>query len=369
MKKLAKKEVKNTPKNEKTKKIQFNKNTLITIGIVVVSLIAILVGYFLIGGKEDVAKPKEESKPVVNEVEEPKELQIVNLESTSRPYAVMVENSSTARPYHSGLQDAYIIYEIIVEGGISRYLALFRDVDTARIAGIRSARHYYLDYAMENDAYFIHWGASTQARSDLNILNIDSYEVYHNKYAFYDYSLPVANENSTFTTMSELKDAIATTSYRSSLEGGLLLDYSVESVKLEEDSKVANNVSIYYSSSNVSGFTYNEETKTYMHSVNNKSHNDYVTGEQYNFKNIITYKVTNYTLDDPENKGRQGLENVGSGTGYYITEGFAVSIKWSKSSREAQTEYTLADGTPLIVNDGNTYIAIQPTGQTLNIGE
>ncbi len=352
---------------KRVKKPLMRKENLIVIIIVsIIALIGLLVGYFVIGSSEE---SEEKSNSVMKEdvVSETKEVSIVDLESTSRPFAVMVENSSTARPYHSGLQDAYIIYEIIVEGGITRYLALFRDVDTARIAGVRSARHYYLDYAMENDAYFIHWGASTQARSDLNILDIDSYEVYHDKYAFYDYSLPVANENSTYTTMTKLYNAIATTSYRSTLEGGLLLDYSADSVELKDDSKIANNVSINYSSSNVSEFTYNEDTKTYMQSINNKAHTDYVTGDQYNFKNIITYKVTNYTLDDPENKGRQGLENIGSGTGYYITEGAAVPIKWSKSSREAQTIYTLQDGTPLVVNDGNTYIAIQPTDQTLEI--
>ena len=61
------------------------------------------------------------------------------------------------------------------------------------------------------------------------------------------------------------------------------------------------------------------------------------------------------------------MSNVGSGEGYYITEGFAVPITWSKDSRSAKTIYKLKDGTELKVNDGNTYIQIQPKGQTLNI--
>ena len=43
--------------------------------------------------------------------------------------------------------------------------------------------------------------------------------------------------------------------------------------------------------------------------VNNKEHKDYVTEEQYTFKNIITYKVKNYTLDDVENKLNAKVRN------------------------------------------------------------
>lgn len=64
----------------------------------------------------------------------------------------MINNISVARPLQSGLQDAYLMYEIIVEGGITRYMALFMDQNTTRIGSIRSARHYFLDYALENDA-------------------------------------------------------------------------------------------------------------------------------------------------------------------------------------------------------------------------
>ena len=65
--------------------------------------------------------------------------------------------------------------------------------------------------------------------------------------------------------------------------------------------------------------------------------------------------------------GRQQLENIGSGEGYYISNGYAVKIKWKKDSRSGQTTYTYLDGTEIKVNDGNTYIQIQPKGQKLEI--
>ena len=66
---------------------------------------------------------------------------------------------------HAGLQDAYITYEILAEGGITRLMALFKDKDTAKIGSVRSARPYYLDYALENDAIYVHYGWSDQAKS------------------------------------------------------------------------------------------------------------------------------------------------------------------------------------------------------------
>ncbi len=345
------------------KKFLKNKKTLILLSVLIVAVFGLLIGLFVFNNNEETEKKQETEKQT-----SAKEIQIVDINSTTRPYAVMIENSSTARPYHAGLQDAYILYEIVVEGGISRYLGLFKDVDTERISGVRSARHYYLDYAIENDAYYIHWGASTPARNDLNYMDIDSYEVYNNKYAFYDTSLPVSSENSTYTSMAELKSAIATTGYRSELNKDLLLNYTAEEL---DESKLegaisANEVKINYSNSNIPSFSYNTETKTYNHFINSAPHNDYITGNQYNFKNIITYQVYNYDMPN-EIKGRQELNNVGSGTGYYISEGYAIPINWSKESRESQTIYTYTDGTELIVNDGNTYISIQPQDQPLVI--
>ena len=87
-----------------------------------------------------------------------RELKIVDEDSISRPYAVMINNHSKARANHAGLQDAYIVYEAIVEGGLTRMMAIFKDKDTARIGSVRSSRHYFLDYALENDAIYVHFG-------------------------------------------------------------------------------------------------------------------------------------------------------------------------------------------------------------------
>ena len=300
-------------------------------------------------------------------------LNIVDLNSKSRPYAVMINNINIARKYQSGLQDAYIIYELIAEGGITRMLALFKDQETARIGTVRSARHYYLDYVLENDAIYVHWGWSPQAESDISSLGIQNINglKYGNTYFWKDDAIRkqgVGTEHTAYTSMEKLKTATEKLNYRAETDQDLLFNYSPEEVDLSslEGAISTTSIDINYSSSTKNHYDYDSETKTYLRSVNGTKHTDYVTKKQYSFKNIIVYQADNVSISG-DNKGRQDLKNIGTGEGYFITDGYAVPIKWTKKDRKSQTVYTLNDGTEITLNDGNTFIQIQPKGQTLSI--
>lgn len=342
---------------------------------IVISVILILallgVGIFAFLKFRPTKDNKENNKAKPNKVVEPqKKLSIVDVNSKSRPFAVMINNHPTARKYHAGLQDAYIVYELIVEGGLTRYMAVFKDQDTTKIGSVRSSRHYFLDYAMENDAYYVHWGWSPQAQSDISTYKINNINglTYEGTYFYRDKSLGISLEHTGFTKMEMLKKAVEKLKYRTETNKDLLLSYSVDSVDYSKLNNVidANNVSIKYSGSVVTSYEYDNVNKVYKRFVNNAVHKDHVTGNQYTAKNIITYQVSNSTISG-DAKGRQEFNNVGSGTGYLITEGKAIPIKWSKKSRSEQTKYMYEDGTEIKVNDGNTFIQIQPTGQTLTI--
>ena len=75
----------------------------------------------------------------------------------------------------------------------------------------------------------------------------------------------------------------------------------------------------------------------------------------------------NYTLDDSENKGRQGLKNIGTFKGYYITDGKAIEIECTKNARDEQTAYKDLNGKEIEVNDGNTFVNICPIDAKLVI--
>src|SRR5574344_2605145 len=185
---------------------------------------------------------------------------IINPDSDSRSYAVMINNHSAARAHHAGLQDAYVIYELIVEGGMTRYLALFKDQDTARIGSVRSSRPYYLDYALENDAIYVHWGWSPQAQSDISTLGINNINglTWEGTYFYRDRSLNVSLEHTGFTTMDMLKSATERLKYRSTSYKKKLLNYSVNTVDLsnKENSEKADTVLITYSNSVTDKYIY-----------------------------------------------------------------------------------------------------------------
>ncbi len=334
-----------------------------TISIILVIGVALLL---LLGSKKDSTLPKITKKNSKTPTIE-SNLKIVDLNSKTRPYAVMINNLGVARPLQSGLQDAMIIYEMIVEGGLTRYMAVFQDQNTERIGSIRSARHYFLDYALENDAIYVHHGNSPQAAADFKTLNIDRISVDASKTGWRDKSLNVSTEHTLFTSIAKLNNGLG--NKRKTRNKDFLLNYSETPIDLstKEGAIKANNIEITYSGSVKTSYEYDESAQNYKRSVNGKAHTDYVTKKQYTFKNIITYQVSNTSLNDGSGKDRQTLDNIGSGEGYYITNGYAVPITWSKSSRSSQTVYKYKDGTEIDVNDGNTFIQIQPKGKNLII--
>ena len=135
--------------------------------LIVLMLCLLLTGC---GKKEVKEKPKGEVKePAIEE----KKISIIDMDSNSRPYAVVINNYPSAAKVQAGLNDAYIVYEFPIEGGITRSLALFKDKTDVKVGTIRSARQNYIDYAMENDAIFVHFGWNVPAQNDIKTWKID----------------------------------------------------------------------------------------------------------------------------------------------------------------------------------------------------
>lgn len=343
------------------------KKKKLKIAIVIVLLLIIGVLAFFALTKKDAPVKKVKKKKITKEEEK---IKIVDLSSTERPYAVMINNNKAVWGYQTGVSDAYITYEIVVEGGITRMMAVFKDKNTAKIASVRSSRHYYLDYALENDAIYAHIGWSPQAESDIRSLGINNLNADNSSAFTWDNTLRISREHRAYTTMEKLKAAAEKRGYRTTSDKKLLLKYQAKPLDLSkyEGAIAANTVRIPYSKSHLTSYSYDPENKVYKRYQNNTEHKDMVTKQQYTAKNIITYKVHNYTLNDGSGKDRQGLNNIGSGEGYFISEGYAIPITWEKTSRSSQTIYKVkATGKELVVNDGNTFIQIQPDIQTLTI--
>ncbi|MEG1141389.1 MAG: DUF3048 domain-containing protein [Clostridia bacterium] len=264
--------------------------------------------YYINKDKENKIENKtEEKKPIVDNVK------IVNVNSKTRPYAVSIDNLSSARP-QSGLNKAYIVYEIIVEGDVTRLLALFKDVDVSKIGPVRSARMNFVDYALENGAILTHFGGNERAYSDINKYNLNNIDGINLSSEFVRDNKRYAPHN-VFTSTKKLNNYIVN-KYLDTTNKGLLFKYTtLYNIENEENKKIANNILINYSDIYNTSYKYDVNSKKYLKFANNKAHMDSLDNTQLSVKNIIVLKVGNHNLKGlGSGKGVQELENIGKGT-------------------------------------------------------
>ena len=355
-------------KGKRVKKSNSKSKVLILMLLLIIFVAGGVLGLKILkeNNKETISSENTEQTKEQELVIEP-EKQIKIYSGTERPIAVMIDNHNQAWP-QAGLNNAYIVYEIIVEGGETRLMALFKGQDLATIGPVRSARHYFLDYAMENDAIYVHFGWSPQAESDISKYRVNNINgITESSEIFWRSNEKYAPHNAVTSTEKILKSANAK-NYRTTSNKESVLNYVADEFDLEEGI-VANEVTIPHSELQKVSYEYDAENKVYKRYARAKEQTDWTTGEAVQTKNIIITFCDNYTLNDGEDKGRQGLKNIGTFNGYYITNGKAIKIQCIKSDRDKQTIYQDLDGKEINVNDGNTFVHICSTSANVTFLE
>ena len=355
-------------KNKVKKKKKIKRSIRIIILLLVIGLGSF--GYYKISHGKGV---KDTVDDIVNAIEakreEPK-LTVYDEDSNKRPIAVMIPHDTWggAQTRQYGIQDAYVIYEALAEGGITRLMAVFKDVNTEKIGPVRSSRSYYLDYAMEHDAIYVHWGQSPQAQADIPKYGIDNinglYEEGKSIFRDSNYSAP----NNGYTSIETIYNRSEQIGYSTTSTKWKTFKYSAKEVDYSEDAtkKAANNIMVKYSGSYAGKYTYDAEKKYYLRFNNDNPHMDNGTGQQLHVKNIVILKI-DYSAIAGDDKNRIDLKNIGTGNGYYITEGYSIDITWKKDERTSKTKYYDSKGNELVLNDGNTFVQIQPVNYILTI--
>lgn len=334
--------------------------------LIIILVILIIAAGGTLAYKISKDKENNNTETEVSKVEEPKkEKEVQVFKGNERPIAVMIDNHSDAWP-QAGLNKAYMVYEIVVEGGETRLMALFKGQDLDEIGPVRSARHYFIDYAMENDAIYVHFGQSPQAQSDIKKYSINDINgIAEDGTTFWRVKDKAAPHNAV-TSTEKLIQSAKNKKFRTTSKEKSVLNYSAEEVNLENGIS-ANEITIPHSDLQTVKYKYDEDSKKYVRYARGKEQTDWETKESVETKNIIITLCDNYTLSDVENKGRQGLKNIGTFDGYYITNGKAIKIKCTKNARDEKTVYKDLQGNEIKVNDGNTFVNICPTNVKVQI--
>ncbi len=295
------------------------------------------------------------------ETEKPKEPEsndfYKSMQTDFRPIAVMIDNDDYhARP-QLGLESAYAVYEMVVEGAATRFMALFKDASLEKIGPIRSSRHYFLDYVQEHDARYVHSGWSDKAAIEIKNNKINNINGLYDNIFWRDRTYDNTWHN-LYTGLDKVEELASKKNYRDKSDVKVF-DYLLMPEDLKNGTECTY-LAIPYAGFYDVEFKYNAETKLYERYVNDQPHKSQ-TGDILTAMNILVYSLTNVPLNDGIYAPRQDINTVGSGEGYYLTQGKSVKIKWQKDSRSSITKYTLEDGSPLKLNPGNTYIQIAPT--------
>lgn len=294
-------------------------------------------------------------------------LEITEEQSKLRPVVVMLDNQYKARP-QAGLSDADVVYEILAEGSITRYMAVFQTNQPEVVGPVRSSRPYYIERALEYNPLYVHVGGSMQA-----LANIKSYEMgdvdgmsvgagvfyrtTHKRMPHNAYSSTegIRNEGIRKKLDTEVEFAgmpISHTEYD-------LIGNTAQNVIIQYK-KPTSNDSVGYSVS----FKYDFEGKNYLRYVNGGEHLDEETKIHLRADNIIIQNVAHKVIDDV---GRLELDMISKGVGYYVNKGVCADITWEKTGEFEQTKYYLTDGSELILNPGITWIQVIPTNLVPNI--
>ncbi|MCD7834996.1 MAG: DUF3048 domain-containing protein [Lachnospiraceae bacterium] len=294
----------------------------------------------------------------------------------SIPIAVMFNNIEEALP-QSGISNAEIVYEAPVEGNITRLLGILEDYqDIERIGSVRSCREYFVYFAREFEAIYMHYGEAVYA---VNVLNLSdtvrlsgmgdnglSYAgegdiVY---YRSTDFEAP----HNVFTNYEMIQAGIA---YK-----GISTDYSEEYLasghyQFADDEEIVtlengeDALTVYpgYSYNNAC-FVYDSETGKYTRYQYGDVQTDYLTEKALTYSNIIFQYCSSSVLDE---NGYLSINTYSGGSGKYITQGKAIDITWSKDNSSSDpyasanfgvTHYYDTDGNEITLNQGKTWVCI-----------
>ena len=139
---------------------------------------------------------------------------------TTRPVAIMVNNLNKAQAVQSGLNDAQLIFETYVEGGITRLMAVYEDIaSVGQIGTIRSARYPYVDLALSLQAIYVHNGEDNRyCGPHITETGIKDFDLIGGlgKYSFREDN-GLAYEHTLYANGSELAKGIATKKWDAAL--------------------------------------------------------------------------------------------------------------------------------------------------------
>lgn len=283
-------------------------------------------------------------EPVVEVIEESVVSPLTGLKGDAqslaqRPVSVMINNHPAARP-QSGLSKADIVYEVLAEGSVTRFLAIYQSEIPDIIGPVRSARPYYIDLSKGYDALYIAHGYSPAALEKLSSGEVDSLNgMEYDGTLFWRANHRKAPHNSYISKENVLEGAVSN-QYEIAAEVESIEFLTEEEVQALEGEQ-ANKFVIKYDNSQTwqATYEYNQTEKSYNRYSDNQQTVDLESKEPVELSNVFVVEMKHNIVDD---YGRRGIDLTSGGKAILLHNGLMQEVEWINE-----------DGRILPVKDGN----------------
>jgi hypothetical protein len=275
-------------------------------------------------------------------------------ETAVQVVGVMIDNHVDAWP-QSGVAEAKIVYEAVVEGGITRYFALYDSTqNVAEVGPVRSARVYFLDWIQEyGDGLYVHSGGSPQALAAIKPRGVfDANEFFWGRY-FWRASHHYAPHNlyiSGAKWQAMLAQRQASTTLFTSDKAWKY------TTGVGTTAPTNYNLAVTFSAGYEVEWQYNSSSLQYQRSINNKKEKDR-DGSEIWARNLVV-QVTDVADIANDDKGRQEVKTIGSGKAIVLKKGAVIYGTWSKKSITDRTRFYDNNGQEIVFTPGTTWVEV-----------
>lgn len=285
-----------------------------------------------------------------------------------RPLVVVVDNHTSARP-PAGLDQADLVIEALVEGGITRFLPVFWENQPEVVGPVRSIRSYHLSWiAGLNDALFMHIGGAMSPVPSANALGIiqqhgmKSLGISGRK-TFWRVDFKSAPHNAYSDTKHLWEEA-----ERIGWGGlGNIGKWKFKTDEKEENRPSEGEIKINWSTWGETKFSvrweYDPVNNLYLREQGGAPMADEVTGEQLRAKNV----VLQFSLQTLANDGTARIlyQTEGTDRALVFRDGKVVEGTWEKKDRTDRTRLFNQEGEEIEFNRGVTWIEVLPLGSAV----
>jgi hypothetical protein len=271
----------------------------------------------------------------------------------NRIVAVMVNNHEKARP-QTGLSQADIVFEILAEGKITRFLALYQSELPPVVGPVRSAREYYSELAQGYNAIYVYHGAADFINQSIQDRGIDHLNgsLYDNEGLFKRETFRQAPHNS-YLQLDELYDEAEAKGYQTTA------DYS-QMLFLQEGEKVTGDealtVEIVYSENpmEIVEYQFDKSTQVYTRFNDHQQTVEMDSEKPIEISNVFIIETKHEVIDD---EGRRSIDLASGGDAYLLQQGVVQKLQWEKLNGRI---VPVKEGKEVPLTPGKTWINVIP---------